>query len=424
MPPKRFPARPPAQRSQSTSSHGQGHQTRKRRRSVNGANRDHVVPNEQAVQTKLQASSACHPEYDDDDIQPQEKDASHREEDQLGAGRNYFEAHRGAVATTNLTLADLSICSPEELAIALANFQDPLQDEHRHIAGNFRNNHFKFHYFLDAGHSILFYGLGSKKDLLDEFARYLSSTSDVVVIDGFNPTLSLRSTLTQLANDILRLKSFTKRSLLDYVDAIRDALVETPRTIISIAIHNIDGPCLRSADAQHALSRLASLDQIRFVASVDHVNAPLLWDAPMYTAFGWMWIRVDTFCPYEVETFFSTKPLLRGGSERRVEGAVAFLSSLAERSRDVFRELASRQLHANQNPHVVCTTFNELFETVKTRFIVSEPDTLRSIMIELQTHDLLVSRLGVDAAEQLSIPLPRAQLEAVLAEIGPSSRRV
>lgn len=421
MAPRRFPARAPTQRSQSTSSRGQRQQTRKRRRSVTDNDPGHVVSNEQAT-TELQASSVSHPEDGNEEIQPTERVDARREEEQLGLGRNYFEAHRGALATSNLTLADMSVCSPEELAIALASYQDPLQDEYRRIAGQFKECHSTYQYFLDAGHSILLYGLGSKKDLLDEFARHLSSSSDVVVVDGFNPTLSLRSALTQLANDVLQLKSFTKRSLLDYVDAIRDALAEIPKTTVTIAVHNIDGPCLRPTDAQLALSRLAALDQIRFVASVDHVNAPLLWDAPVYTAFGWIWIRVDTFRPYDVETFFSTKPLLRGGSERRVEGAVAFLNSLAERSRDVFRDLASRQLHANKNPSTACTTFNELFESVKTQFIVSEPDTLRSIMNELQTHDLLVSRLGADAAEQLSIPLPQAQLEAVLEEMGPSTR--
>lgn len=422
MAPKRFSARAPTQRSQSTSSRGQQHQTRKRRRSVTGGDPDHVVSNGQAT-TELQASPVSHPEDGTEEIQPAGRITTHREEEQLGSGRNYFEAHRGAVATTNFTLADLSICSPEELAAALASYQDPLEDEYRRIAGQFKQCHPSLQYFLDADHSILLYGLGSKKDLLDEFARHLSCSGDVVVIDGFNPTLSLRSALTQLANDVLQLKSFTKRSLLDYVDAIRDALAEVPKTTLTIVIHNIDGSCLRPTDVQLSLSRLAALEQIRFVASVDHVNSPLLWDAPMYTAFGWMWIRVDTFRPYDVETFFSSKPLLRGGSERRVEGAVAFLNSLAERSRDVFRELASRQLHTSHNPSALCTTFNELFGSVKTQFIVSEPDTLRSIMNELQTHDLLVSRLGADAAEQLSIPLPQAQLEAVLEEIGPSLRR-
>ena len=42
-----------------------------------------------------------------------------------------------------------------------------------------------------------------------------------------------------------------------------------------IIIHNLDGPMLQSNKSQDVLSRLAQMDHIHLVASMDHINAPL-----------------------------------------------------------------------------------------------------------------------------------------------------
>lgn len=42
-----------------------------------------------------------------------------------------------------------------------------------------------------------------------------------------------------------------------------------------LIIHNIDGIMLRSNKAQNILAGLATISNIRIIASVDHINAPL-----------------------------------------------------------------------------------------------------------------------------------------------------
>lgn len=339
--------------------------------------------------------------------------------------RSYFEAHKGAVNTSNFTLNDLTIYSAHELSEALHSYDDPhvpLQEER---AQQFRDRFPHLEYLLDAGHSLLVHGFGSKKQVLDQFAHHLSDTADVVVVNGFNPTLNVRSTLSTIATQILHLKSFSKRSLFDYVDAIVHALDATNKPApLTLVVHNLDGPALRAPDVQLALSRVAQHARARLVASVDHVNAPLLWDATTYAAFAWMWVRCETLRPYDAETLFSEKPLSRGGGELRVEGAVAFLNSLSAKARLVFRYLAGRQIGDNGNnapssaaaPHVR-TTFNQLFEVVKEKFWMSDQATLRQFLNEMGTHDMLQTRRGADAVEQLWIPLQAQQLENVLKQI-------
>lgn len=339
-------------------------------------------------------------------------------EEEPEAGRSYFEANRGLVRTSNLTLASLNILPQEQLTAALKLFNDPLTKQQKEQCSTFEEKHATFELYLNAGHSLLVYGFGSKRTLLNKLADYLSDSSSVLVVNGFNPTLSLRSVFSQLAS-VLNLQDFSKRTLFDYVDAISTALPNS-KDPISMIIHNIDGPALRQPECQHALSRLASCKNLHLVASIDHVNTPLLWDAPSFNAFSWFWVLCHTYLPYEFETHFSSKPLLRGTAERRVDGAVALLQSLSERARAVFRELADRQKGAEKGGLHMRTTFNEFFEMVKQKFLVSDQATLRTILTELSTHDLLQTRRGVDSAERLWIPLDETQLEEILGKIAPA----
>eukprot|EP00178_Gracilaria_changii_P016728 TRINITY_DN48048_c0_g1_i1.p1 TRINITY_DN48048_c0_g1~~TRINITY_DN48048_c0_g1_i1.p1 ORF type:complete len:420 (+),score=46.73 TRINITY_DN48048_c0_g1_i1:315-1574(+) len=348
-----------------------------------------------------------------------------QEEEDIGAGRSYFEAHKGVVRTSNLTLASLSIVSQEQLETALCNFENPLKGEQESQLDKLRKCFQQYSYMLEAAHSLLFYGFGSKKKLLDEFAQHLTKSHAVMVVSAFNPTLSLRSILAQIAKDFLNLDNFPKRALSDYTDAIRAGIKQHR---IGIVIHNIDGPPLRSPECQNVLATLSSIPGISITASIDHVNAPLLWDGAMYSKFCWAWIKADTFAAYEAETVYSSKPLLRGGKERRVEGAVVLLKSLSERARRVFEVLAQRQLDADhasasKEGSISRTTFNRLFDITKEKFLASDPASLRIILTELHTHDLLQSKRGADAAEQLWIPLQKGQLEAIIAEIGHTENR-
>ena len=58
---------------------------------------------------------------------------------------------------------------------------------------------------------------------------------------------------------------------------------------------------LQSPEAQHLLSELARCPAIRLLASVDHVNAPLLWDRRTAARFNWLCFDVTTYAPYHAE---------------------------------------------------------------------------------------------------------------------------
>ncbi len=77
-----------------------------------------------------------------------------------------------------------------------------------------------------------------------------------------------------------------------------------------IVIHNIDGTCLRDSDVQYRLSELATVKNIHFIASVDHINSALLWDQLQNISFKWIYYEMNTFKPYTDEIMFENSLML------------------------------------------------------------------------------------------------------------------
>lgn len=370
----------------------------------------------------------------EDDVSPdvgaKETKSKENDDDHVGAGRSYFEAHRGQLRTSHYTLANIHMAPAAALQTAMSSLPNAFEAEQKAKLAHLVKRFPRYLFMLSAGHSLLFYGYGSKRLLLDTFAQKRTDFDDVVVVSGYNPSVSARTVLSQIADDVLKLHGYPKRCLLDYVDAIRDGIGSRRVTVV---VHNIDGVSLRAPDTQIAFSALSAVGGVSFAASVDHVNAPLLWDGATYAKFRWAWIKADTFAPYRAETVFGSKPMLQGGGERRVEGAIMLLKSLSQKARKVFSLLAERQAgsdvstdqgtegterHSRRaNQPQIRTTFNDLYDACRTKFLTSSTSDLKTILTELETHELLESRRGADAAEQLWIPLAEAQLKNVLSQV-------
>ena len=61
------------------------------------------------------------------------------------------------------------------------------------------------------------------------------------------------------------------------------------------------------------LSELAALPNVHLAASMDHVNAALLWDLQTRDRFSWVWHNATCYTPYFREVGFA-------GERRRVGG--------------------------------------------------------------------------------------------------------
>lgn len=76
---------------------------------------------------------------------------------------------------------------------------------------------------------------------------------------------------------------------------------------------------LRAGEEQLWLSRLSQAPAVRLVASVDHVNAALLWNSRVAAAFNWLWVDGTTYAGYEAETAH-VAPIITSKYRRQDDG--------------------------------------------------------------------------------------------------------
>ncbi len=76
------------------------------------------------------------------------------------------------------------------------------------------------------------------------------------------------------------------------------ASVKQDRHLI-LGIHSIEG--LAEPSAQSLLSEVAGLPNVQIIATMDHVDTPLLWDKETAARFNWLWHDATTLAPYSEE---------------------------------------------------------------------------------------------------------------------------
>lgn len=141
---------------------------------------------------------------------------------------------------------------------------------------DYQDNFDKWLFLLCEGHfSILLYGLGSKKSLLQQFNQYLCGRKwPAIFINGYFPSLLIKDVLDAITNELLQLTNVSVNPI-EAVDDIREYFDNNTEVRLFLLVNNIDGEMLRNCKAQNILSKLAAIPRIHLVASIDDINAPL-----------------------------------------------------------------------------------------------------------------------------------------------------
>lgn len=131
----------------------------------------------------------------------------------------------------------------------------------------------KWLYVLSENFNIILYGIGSKRPLLHQFQMLKLQDFPCIVVNGFFPSLTVKSVLETIVIDLLG-NSTVPSNISDVVSLIDNQLEENGMELFLI-IHNIDGTMLRNAKTQSTLASIAQIKNIRTIATIDHINAPL-----------------------------------------------------------------------------------------------------------------------------------------------------
>ncbi|NXG64302.1 ORC2 protein, partial [Hemiprocne comata] len=324
----------------------------------------------------------------------------------------YFEAHSSSKVLTSdrtlqklrkrrlnqQTLHDLL----KEAPLAYAAEIKELNQQHESLFS-------KWMLQLRLGFNIVLYGLGSKRDLLEKFRTSVLQDSLHLVVNGYFPSITVKSILNSITEEVLD-HIGTFRSPLDQLEFIMKRFKEDSPVELYVLIHNLDSQMLRGERSQQILAQLSSLPTIYLIASIDHINAPLMWDQAKLSLFNWLWYETTTFSPYVEETSYENSLLVQQSGSLALSSLTHVLHSLTLNARGIFRLLAQYQLENKDNPSYPGLSFQDFYQQCREAFLVNSDLTLRAQLTEFRDHKLIRTKRGADGVEYLLIPVDDSTL--------------
>lgn len=115
---------------------------------------------------------------------------------------------------------------------------------------SYRSSYNKWFFQLTNGFNLLFYGVGSKRELLTDFAEHVVASLHIplVVLNGYEPLV---------------------------LKQVKEVLAQHQGSRRCILVHSIDGTSLRSSNAVLSLTEAVANADTCLIASMDHINTPL-----------------------------------------------------------------------------------------------------------------------------------------------------
>ncbi|XP_067615134.1 origin recognition complex subunit 2 [Eurosta solidaginis] len=334
----------------------------------------------------------------------------------------YFQAHASTkILTSDHTLDRLKNPRlPADRLFSLLNEMKPTAEHEDAISAmmeEYRSYFAKWLCILHEGFSLLLYGLGSKRLLLQSFHREVLAEQTVLVVNGFFPSLTLKDILDSIVGEILDGGGTVSPSNPhEAVDLIEEELSYTPQTHLYLIVHNLDGAMLRNTKAQAIFARLANLSQVHLLASIDYINTPLLWDRTRLSNFNFSWWDCTTMLPYSDETAFENSLLVQNSGELALSSMRSVFSSLTTNTRGIYMIIVKNQLKNKGNPNFQGMSFKDLYWSCREAFLVSSDLALRAQLTEFLDHKLVKSKRNIDGSELLSIPIDAVLLQQFLEE--------
>lgn len=326
----------------------------------------------------------------------------------------YFNSHTSSkVTTSNHTLDRLKNPRLEHDKLFKLLSDMKLSNAHEQsikVMNEEYKSHFsKWIFILNEGFNIVMYGLGSKRNLLNTFHKEILHDKPVIVINGFFPSLSLKEIIDAICVDILDLTNVPAGTS-EVLDLIETEFAQISETHLFLLVHNLDGVMLRNDRAQSVLSRLSAVPNIHLIATIDHINTPLLWDYSKLKNYNFIWWDSTTMLPYKDETAYENSMLVQNSGALALSSMKNVFLSLTTNGRGIYMIIVQSQLNNKGNPNYQGMAFKDLYSSCRENFLASSDLALRAQLTEFLDHKLVKIKRANDGTEYLNIPIEHGLL--------------
>ncbi|XP_003242165.1 origin recognition complex subunit 2 isoform X1 [Acyrthosiphon pisum] len=249
---------------------------------------------------------------------------------------------------------------------------------------------------LKEGFNLLLYGLGSKRQIINDFRMSVLAEESVLVINGFFPGLTMKEILESITIDLLDLESCPGSSELA-IQQIEEKLKLKTSEHIYILINNLDGVELQNYKAQHVISRICSLKKVHLIASMDRVNSALMFDNTKLGDYNFIWMDCTNFLPYTVETNFIQSLMVKNiGTQHSLSGLNNVFKSLPSNAKSILLLLIKNRIENKNDKKYGGVPFSTLYHWCRQRFLASTDLALRSQLTEFVDHELVKWKRDAD----------------------------
>lgn len=315
----------------------------------------------------------------------------------LPAHELYFAHNKpGRPKTSDNTLSSLALLTHDEYFTILHEHKDRHADDIAYLENLHAESFPQWAFELSQGYSICLYGLGSKRSLLQKYAKYLhanhrgKAVRQTVIVNGYAQTTTMRDVLVCIGSAINPSQKIPTSTPTVMLQSISSQLYNTD-LILTIIINSIDAAPLRKPGTQAILAQLAAHPQVNLVCSADTPDLSLLWDIGVRSAFNLIFHDCTTFAPLTVELdVIDEVHELLGRTARRVNGreGVAFvLKSLPENAKNLFQLLVGEVLIAMEEEGNVLedaagVEYRMVYNKAVEEFICSSEMAFRTLLKE------------------------------------------
>ncbi|MGH0128310.1 UNVERIFIED_CONTAM: hypothetical protein FKN15_001284 [Acipenser sinensis] len=249
----------------------------------------------------------------------------------------YFEAHSSSkVLTSDRTLQKLQTpqLDQETLCRLLDGTSTAFSEELKQLNKEHERLFHKWMLQLQVGFNIVLFGLGSKRTLLEKFRTSMLLGSIHVVINGFFPSITIRSILNSITEEVLEHEGHF-RNPLDQLDFIVETLkqVLTELSAVNLARSSNDPSRILNSITEEVLEHEGHfrnpLDQLDFIVE----TLKQAWDQFKMSQFNWLWYETTTYQPYIEETSYENSLLVKQSGALALSSLTHVMRSLTPNAR-------------------------------------------------------------------------------------------
>ncbi|XP_049541746.1 origin recognition complex subunit 2-like [Anopheles darlingi] len=272
---------------------------------------------------------------------------------------------------------------------------------------------------LNEGFSVLLFGIGhsANGELMQLFIDEKLNGYPTIFVQGYVPDFSIKDVLDRICGEVFEMWLSTTNTH-EALDKIERKFADHPEKHLFLLVHNLDGSSLRNESTQSAICRLAAIDNVHFIASIENHIASAMWGTNKQAAYNFKWFDATTLQPYNAETSFENSLMVQNADAPAFDAMKRVVCSLTANARGIYNAIVKYQLTNQkvQQQHYAGMPMQELYRQCRESFLVSSDAALRCHLTEFVDHKLLRFKRNSESSEAVLIPLSHMLLQRFVDE--------